>query len=73
MVRPKYFLPSEFKISASYKKALEEDYQTFILEPEQHIKNRYGIDVSSFYGPLKIKNPFGKASGGQSLGRIKWK
>lgn len=63
MVRPKYFLPSEFKISASYKKALEEDYQTFILEPEQHIKNRYGIDVSSFYGPLKIKNPFGKASG----------
>lgn len=63
MVKPTYFLPRKFTISDNYYKALKEDYQKVISEPEEHIKERYGIDVSSFYGPYKIKNPFGKASG----------
>lgn len=63
MVKPKYFLPHEFTLSEDYKKALEEDYQRSFPNKEEHILNRYGIDVSSFYGPVKIKNPFGKASG----------
>ncbi|MDI9474495.1 MAG: hypothetical protein QM371_06990 [Bacillota bacterium] len=63
MVKPRYFLPQEFEVSEEFQKALNEDYNRLIEEPESHIKDRYNIDVSSFYGPFKIKNPFGKASG----------
>lgn len=63
MVKPTYFLPTNFTLPEDTYKALNEDYHQTLLEPEEHIKNRYGIDVSSFYGPYKIRHPFGKASG----------
>src|SRR3990172_6980673 len=37
------------------------------LEP--YILSNYGIDLTSDYGGLKLKNPFGKASGQLSLAR----
>jgi len=63
LVKPHYFLPQEFLIAADYQRALQEDYAQVVQEPENHIRARYNIDVSSYYGPIKIKNPFGKSSG----------
>src|SRR5687767_4588419 len=51
--------------------ALAEDYDSFargLPRPlEDFVRERYEVDLSSEYGGLPIKNPFGKASGQLSL------
>jgi hypothetical protein len=50
---------------------LAEDFESFragLPRPlEPYVLETYGIDLGSVYGGLKIKNPFGKASGQLSL------
>jgi hypothetical protein len=52
---------------------LRVDFETFragLPRPlEPYINSAYGIDLTSSYGGLKVKNPFGKASGQLSLAR----
>jgi len=52
---------------------LRQDFERFragLPRPlEPHILSTYGIDLTSEYGGLKLKNPFGKASGQLSLAR----
>src|ERR1044072_3446987 len=51
--------------------ALEGDYERFRSglpdDLEDYVRQTYSIDLSSDYGGLVIKNPFGKASGQLSL------
>src|SRR4029453_8318982 len=64
-------LLNEIQIDSATQSALAADYERFSngLPPalEEFVRNRYGIDLSSEYGGLPIKNPFGKASGQLSL------
>jgi hypothetical protein len=61
----------ELEIDSSSRAALAEDYErlaTGLPHPlEEYIRERYQIDMSSEYGGLPIKNPFGKGSGQLSL------
>ena len=61
----------ELEIDSSSRSALAEDYERFsngLPHPlEEYVRDRYGINLSSEYGGLPIKNPFGKASGQLSL------
>src|SRR5678816_206944 len=61
----------ELQIDSSSRSALAEDYERFangLPHPlEGYVRDRYEIDLSSEYGGLAIKNPFGKASGQLSL------
>jgi len=61
----------ELRISPGDQQALAEDYERFAAglpgQLEEYIRDRYEIDLSSEYGGLPIKNPFGKASGQLSL------
>jgi hypothetical protein len=64
-------LLKELRINSSDQQALAEDYERFAVglpaQLEEYIRQRYEIDLSSEYGGLPIKNPFGKASGQLSL------
>lgn len=59
------------KIDSALSTALAADYEGFangLPKPlEDYIRERYALDVSSEYGGLPIKNPFGKGSGQLSL------
>jgi|SRR5215813_6437392 len=59
------------EIEASQRAALTRDYERFRTglptRLEQYVQEQYQIDLSSEYGDLFIKNPFGKASGQLSL------
>lgn len=59
------------EIDSAQRSALVGDYELFVngLPPslEDYVRERYRIDLSSEYGGLPIKNPFGKASGQLSL------
>src|SRR5678815_1046433 len=61
----------ELQISPSDQQALAQDYERFAAglpaQLEEYTRDRYEIDLSSEYGGLPIKNPFGKASGQLSL------
>jgi hypothetical protein len=61
----------ELQIDSSSRSALAGDYERFangLPHPlEEYVRDRYEIDLSSEYGGLPIKNPFGKASGQLSL------
>lgn len=50
---------------------LSDDYERLSLgmppRLEDYVRERYGLDLSSEYGGLPVKNPFGKASGQLSL------
>jgi hypothetical protein len=47
-----------------------EKYRGGLPRPlEDYVLSTYGIDLTSFYGGIKVKNPFGKASGQLSLAR----
>lgn len=47
-----------------------ENFRSGLPRPlEAYIQSTYGIDLTSGYGGLKVKNPFGKASGQLSLAR----
>ena len=58
-------------LDASQRAALRRDYERFCTglpaALEQYVQEQYQIDLSSEYGDLLIKNPFGKASGQLSL------
>ena len=62
---------NELKIDSSSRRSLVEDYERFATglpqRLEAYVRQRYEIDLSSEYGGLPIKNPFGKASGQLSL------
>ena len=62
---------NELKIDPTSRTALVEDYERFATglpqRLEAYVRQRYEIDLSSEYGGLPIKNPFGKASGQLSL------
>jgi hypothetical protein len=61
----------ELQIDSSSRSALARDYERFangLPHPlEEYVRDRYEINLSSEYGGLPIKNPFGKASGQLSL------
>lgn len=60
-------LLEETPLDDSVRLALETDYERLsegLPQPvEEYIRDNYRLDVSSVYGGLPIKNPFGKASG----------
>ena len=59
------------EIDSSIRSALVHDYERFRTglpdSLEEYVQERYAIDLSSEYGGLRVKNPFGKASGQLSL------
>lgn len=59
------------EIDSSVRSALAHDYERFLAglprSLEEYVQEQYGIDLSSEYGGLPVKNPFGKASGQLSL------
>ena len=61
----------ELQIDSSSRSALARDYERFangLPQPlEEYVRDKYEINLSSEYGGLPIKNPFGKASGQLSL------
>src|SRR6266699_3317463 len=67
-----YRLPKELKISSETCSKIERDYLRFAAEAlpsswEEFVRQEYGLDVSSTYAGMPIRNPFGKASGQLSL------
>jgi len=63
-----YLLPSKFNTNREFFNAISNDYERFSIEGvpeniESYILEKYKIDISSKYGELNIKNPFGIASG----------
>src|SRR6266576_7322466 len=61
----------ELQIDSSWRSALARDYERFaswLPQPlEEYVRDKYEINLTSEYGGLPIKNPFGKASGQLSL------
>ena len=64
-------LPRQLKLDPSSRSALAGDYERFSdglpQALEAYVRERYEIDLSSEYGGLPLKNPFGKGSGQLSL------
>lgn len=63
-----YLLPSKFNTNKEFQNEIYKDYERFTIEGtpaniEEYILEKYKIDISSKYGKLPIKNPFGIASG----------
>jgi hypothetical protein len=73
------FLPPRVRLHGAprpgprHTQRLAEDFEKFRdgLPPqfETYILSAYGLDLESSYGGLRVKNPFGKASGQLSLAR----
>ena len=73
------FLPPKIRLRGSPRlqdrdsHQLRQDFERFragLPRPlEPYVLSTYGIDLASDYGGLKLKNPFGKASGQLSLAR----
>ncbi len=61
----------ELQIDSSSRSTLARDYERFRdglpRSVEDYVQEAYGIDLSSRFGGLPVKNPFGKASGQLSL------
>lgn len=61
----------QLQIDSATRSLLAADYQRFSAglphALEDYVRERYEIDLTSEYGGLPIKNPFGKASGQLSL------
>src|SRR5689334_4692249 len=59
------------EIGATESRSLVADYERFAdglpHSPEDYIREYYNLNVSSEYGGLPVKNPFGKGSGQLSL------
>jgi hypothetical protein len=67
-----YLLPKELKLPTEVRAQIEQDYLRFSQGEwpsswEKYVEETYGLDVSSTYAGMPIKNPFGKASGQLSL------
>jgi hypothetical protein len=58
-------------LEPALRSAVEDDYERLSagLPPrlEEYVLERYRLDLASVYGGLRVKNPFGKASGQLSL------
>jgi hypothetical protein len=73
------FLPPRVRLRGlprpgpQHAQRLAEDFEKFRdgLPPqrESYILSAYGLDLASVHGGLRVKNPFGKASGQLSLAR----
>ncbi|MFL6208649.1 MAG: hypothetical protein ACJ74W_07335 [Pyrinomonadaceae bacterium] len=65
------FLLRQLQLDSSWRSALRGDYERFSHglphALEDYVRERYEIDLSSEYGGLPVKNPFGKGSGQLSL------
>lgn len=61
----------KLEIDKTVQANIANDYERFSQKlpehPEDYVRDRYKLDLSSEYGGLPIKNPFGKASGQLSL------
>ena len=61
----------QLKLDAGLSASIAADYERFMdglpEEIEDYVRERYSLDLSSEYGGLPIKNPFGKGSGQLSL------
>ncbi len=61
----------DLRIDSSELSRISADYERFAeglpQSIEEYVRDQYDIDLSSEYGGLAIKNPFGKASGQLSL------
>src|SRR5919202_5973365 len=61
----------ELEIDAAVRSRLAADYARFSgglpRQLEEYVRDQYRLDLSSEYGGLPVKNPFGKASGQLSL------
>lgn len=65
-MNPIYMLDKNLNISEKLNKNVIDDYENVnydIGNLEEYILKRYKLDITGRYGSLKIKNPFGKASG----------
>src|SRR5437867_3582565 len=64
-------LLQQLQLDAGESASLVADYERFAAglpqSPEDYIHERYHLNLSSEYGGLPIKNPFGKGSGQLSL------
>jgi hypothetical protein len=64
-------LLGQLQVDGQVAAAIAEDYESMTdgLPPrlEDYVRERYRLDLSSEYGGLRIKNPFGKGSGQLSL------
>ncbi len=73
LLPPKIRLRGAPRLSGQISRRLAEDFEKFrdgLPRPlESYVQSNYGVDLASDYGGLKIKNPFGKASGQLSLTR----
>lgn len=61
-----YLLDDELKVHSKVKEQINLDYEEVKYEEvglENYILEKYNLDVTGKYGPLAVKNPFGKASG----------
>ncbi len=70
---PKIRLRGTPRINDPFARRLADDFERFregLPRPlEAYVLSAYGIDLTSDYGGMKLKNPFGKASGQLSLAR----
>jgi len=68
---PKVRLQGPPKLHREVAARLQSDYERFhqaLPRPlEPYVLETFGIDLSTFYGGVRIKNPFGKASGQLSM------
>ncbi len=67
-----YLLPDTLEVDSNFAKMVAEDYERFgnegmPSELEEYILQKYRIDLSATFAGVKIKNPFGKASGQLSM------
>ncbi|ACR79399.1 hypothetical protein [Kosmotoga olearia] len=67
-----YLLPETLDVDSDFMKMVSEDYERFGDEGmpfmlEEYILQKFRIDLSATFAGVKIKNPFGKASGQLSM------
>ena len=71
LLPPRVRLTGSPCLSDESRRQLIEDYEQFSYglprQIEDYVLNAYGLDLTSEYAGLRIKNPFGKASGQLSL------
>jgi len=67
-----YLLPNSADVAPSIVAKVTADYHKFAAQGlpadlEEYLLDRYGVDLSTTYAGLPIRNPFGKASGQLSM------
>ncbi len=67
-----YILPDTLEVDSTFAKMVVKDYEVFGDEGmpsqiEEYILQKYRIDISSTFAGVRIRNPYGKASGQLSM------